>query len=189
MENTNQTLGQATYTREGEGFEDAVQKRLNKYITICAPNVGACHGVPLQGPTDCQQTFPPGTPIPQRPYRQGAAIPPTEATQGISFAVNRDQWFPAKLALNGQCSTLVDGDRAAFVDPNYTINLRIEVVIFVIPKSSLVESLYLQWPGYDGWGAQVSFVSRRPTGVTELLSRSGSWITGRYQGASLARSW
>ena len=179
MKNTNKTLGQATYTGGGGDFEDAVQKRLNQCITIYA----------REDPTDCQQTLPPGTPIPQRPYCQWTAIPPTEATQDISFAVNRGKWFPAKFALGGQCSTLVDGDSAAFVNPNHTINLRIEVVIFVIPNLPLVESLHFQWPGYDGWGAQVRFVSHRPTGVTGLLSRSGSWITGSYQDPYPARSW
>ena len=173
-----------------EDFKNAVQKRLNENITVYASDVGAHRrSAPLPRPTDRQQTPPPGTFIPQRPYCQGTAIPPTEATQDIPFAVSRGQWFPAELALGGQCNTLVDRDSAVFIDPNHTINIRFEVVIIVVLKPPLVESLHLQWPGYDGWGAQVSFVSRRPTGVTGLLSRSGSWITGRHRGASPARSW
>ena len=47
---------------------------------------------------------------------------------------------------------------------NRTINLRTNVVILVVLKPPLVESLHLQWPVYGGWGAHVGFVSRRPAG-------------------------
>ena len=68
--------------------------------------------------------------------------------------------FPAELAFAGKCDLLVDGGSAVITGGDHTINLRIEVFDYsVIPKLSLVQFLPLQWPGYDGWGAQVSAAS------------------------------
>ena len=64
--------------------------------------------------------------------------------------------FPADRALAGECSRLLDGDEAVFLESNHTINLRIEVIGLFHPCTITHLSLYLQWPGYDGWGAQVS---------------------------------
>ena len=76
------------------------------------------------------------------------------------FAMTDGICFPAELALSGRCDLLVDGGGAVFTGGNHTINLRIEVSnLSVVPKLSLTPFLPLQWPGYDGWGAQVSIVS------------------------------
>jgi len=64
--------------------------------------------------------------------------------------------FPVALALARQCDDLVDGGGVVFTEKNQIINLRIEVfVLYVTPDLSLIPFLHLQWPGYDGWGAQV----------------------------------
>ena len=66
--------------------------------------------------------------------------------------------FPAEFALADQCDSLVDGDSRVFADQNQTINMLIEVSCpFVILKAIAHPiSASTQWPGYDGWGAQVS---------------------------------
>ena len=68
--------------------------------------------------------------------------------------------FPAESALAGQCDLLVDANGTIFPDHDQTINLRIEVSSrFVISKTIAHPISHLQWPGYDGWGAQVSATS------------------------------
>jgi len=54
----------------------------------------------------------------------------------------------------------MDGGAVVFTEQNQTLNLRIEVFVpHVIPDLSLIPFLRLQWPGYDGWGAQVGIMS------------------------------
>ncbi|KAF9791045.1 hypothetical protein BJ322DRAFT_1017634 [Thelephora terrestris] len=77
----------------------------------------------------------------ERLYCQGTSIRDGEVPQKILFAMDDGPCFPAELALAGRCDLLVDGDSAVFTEQNQTINLRIE------------------WPGYDGWGAQIRVVS------------------------------
>jgi len=84
----------------------------------------------------------------------------------IMFATTDGGYFPAELALAGQYNFLVDGNGAVFTEQNHTINLRIEVPsLFVIPKLLLISFLRLQWPGYDGWGAQVGTAFPRRVGL------------------------
>ena len=81
------------------------------------------------------------------------------AGQIIMFATANGGYFPAELALAGQCDLLVDANGTVFTDHNQTINLRIEVSSrFTFLGLWLIPALHLQWPGYDGWGAQVSAV-------------------------------
>ena len=76
------------------------------------------------------------------------------------FAMTDGNFFPARLAFAGQFDLLVDGGGLVFPERNHTIHLRIEVVgLFVILDLSFIPFLPLQWPGYDGWGAQVSAAS------------------------------
>ena len=76
------------------------------------------------------------------------------------FAMFDGKCFPAALALAGECDRLMDGDAVALTEKRQIINLGIEVfVLRVIPSLLLVLFLRLQWPGYDGWEAQVSIVS------------------------------
>ena len=76
------------------------------------------------------------------------------------FAMIDGNCFPAALAHTESCDHLVDGGAVVFTDQNHTINLRIEVfILHVILNPSLIPFLRLQWPGYDGWGVQVSIAS------------------------------
>ena len=78
------------------------------------------------------------------------------------FAMADGKCFPAESALAGQYDRLVDGGSAVFLEQSHTINLRIEVFsLLAVPKPSLIPFLHLQWPGYNGWGAQVSILSPR----------------------------
>jgi len=77
--------------------------------------------------TVSKQKPPRGTQIPQRPYCQGAVIQDGAAGQIIMFATEDGGYFPAELALAGQCDLLVDANGAVFPDHNQTINMRIEV--------------------------------------------------------------
>jgi len=78
--------------------------------------------------------------------------------QIIMFAMIDGNSFPARLAIAGQFDLLVDAGGSVFAEKNHTINLRIEVLdLFVIFERSFIP--FLQWPGYDGWGAQVSVAS------------------------------
>ena len=102
----------------------------------------------------------PGTYIPHRRYCQGTADPGGVTGQTIQFATVNGGCFPVKSALAGQCNLLANGCDQAFTDQKYTINLRIEVPdLSVIPKLLLTSLLHTQWPGYEGWGMQVSIVS------------------------------
>ncbi|KAF9650887.1 hypothetical protein BDM02DRAFT_3185042 [Thelephora ganbajun] len=96
------------------------------------------------------QKFLSGTCIPQRRYSQGATIPGGVADRRIMFAMADGTCFPAQLALVGQCDRLLDGNGVVFTERNQTINLRIE------------------WPGYEGWGAQIRTVNyqEEPMGIT-----------------------
>jgi len=111
------------------------------------------------------QKFSSGTCIPQRLFRQGAAIPDGATGEVIMFAMFDGKCFPATLALAGKCSLLVDEDTVpSFTKKHHLINLRIEVfVLHVIPSLLLISFLRIQWPGYHGWEAQVSTVSPRRT--------------------------
>ncbi|KAF9791044.1 hypothetical protein BJ322DRAFT_1171048 [Thelephora terrestris] len=82
-----------------------------------------------------------GSLIPQRLYVQGTSIPNDGAPQKIYFATAGGRHLPAELALAGRCDLLVDRDSAVFTELGQTLNLRIE------------------WPGYDGWGAQIRIVN------------------------------
>jgi len=114
--------------------------------------------------TICQQKL---LRIPQRSYCQGTAIPEGARGQMIMFATTGGGYFPAELALAGQYNLLVDAGGAVFTEQNHTINLRIEVPgLFVILELSLIKLLHPQWPGYDGWGAQVGTMFLR-------------WVAGR----------
>ena len=76
------------------------------------------------------------------------------------FATQDGKFFPAALALSGQCHHLKNASDVVFVGLNHTINLQIEVfILYVILDLSLIPILYLQWPGYEGWGAQVGIMS------------------------------
>ena len=78
----------------------------------------------------------------------------------IMFATTDGKCFPAALALASHCDHLADGGAVVFTEKNQTIYLRIEVfVLYVILDLSLIPLLRLQWPGYDGWGAQVGIMS------------------------------
>jgi len=112
-----------------------VQQRLDENITIYFSK--------LQKPM-------PGSRIPQRPYCQGTAIPGGVGGQSIMFTTTDGGGFPAGFALLGQCNNLVDGNGVVFIEPNHTINLRIE------------------WPGYDGWGGQIRIVNyqEEPKGIS-----------------------
>ena len=110
----------------------------------------------------CLQECPSGTCIPQRHYVQGSAIPDGATGRMIMFSMIDGKCFPAALALAGRCDHLVDGGAIVFTEKNQTINLRIEVfVLHAILNLSLTPFLHLQWPGYDGWGAQVGIMSLR----------------------------
>lgn len=91
-----------------------------------------------------------GTYIPQRLYLPRATSPDGTPPERITFAMADGKPFPAELALAGQCELLVDKDREAFTEQPQTINLRIE------------------WPGYDGWGAQIRTVNyeEQPRSIT-----------------------
>ena len=85
------------------------------------------------------------------------------------FAMDNGNCFPAEDALAERFDLLVDGTSTVFSDQNQTINMRVEVFgLFVIPVLSLVSFLCIQWPGYNGWVAQVS--------ITFLGERIG-WTT------------
>jgi len=66
------------------------------------------------------------------------------------FATADGNPFPAELALAGPYDALVDGNDIVFTGQNHTISVRI------------------QWPGYDGWAAQVRIVTYQgnPEGIT-----------------------
>ena len=152
--------------KKDQEFATAVYHRLLANITthVLDPQVvrGWHRAMFPSSLTVCQQKFPSGTCIPQRTYCQGAAIPEGAAGQRIMFAMADGMCFPAELALAGQCDLLVDGGGVVFNEPNHTINLRIEVFgLLVTTKPSLIPYLRSQWPGYNGWGAQVSVMYPR----------------------------
>jgi len=78
------------------------------------------------------------------------------------FASADGAHFPAELALAGQCDHLVDANGMVLPGHDQTINMRIEVSdSSVTPRLSLIPFLPLQWPGYNGWGAQVNIMAPR----------------------------
>jgi hypothetical protein len=164
MDDANRTMAVANQTPEEEPFDDAVYERLVTTISLCPPDpqvVRAWYCDMLRlGLTVCQQTFC----IPQRLYCQGTAIAPGAVHQIIFFATIYGGDFPAELALAGKCEFLVDGDSPVFTEQVQTINLRIEV--FDLSRRQVISHLtpMSQWPGYDGWGAQVSTLSCESTG-------------------------
>ena len=82
--------------------------------------------------------------------------------QVIMFAMADRKYIPAELALAGQCELLVDGNGTVFPDHNQTINMRIEVDDRIFIPNPTADSISpFKWPGYDGWGAQVSAVTPR----------------------------
>jgi len=110
----------------------------------------------------CSQEFPDRTYIPQRLYCQGAAVPDDATGKTIQFATHGGEHFPAALAHAGHFDHLANRGEVIFTEQDQTINLRIEVFIFhAILNLLLIPFLYLQWPGYDGWGAQVGIMSPR----------------------------
>jgi len=105
---------------------DLVLKRLMVNITLSI--VRSWYRVVFPSElTVSKQRPPPGTPIPQRPYCQGAVIQGGGAGQIIMFATVDGGCFSAESALAGQCNTLVDANGTVFPDHNQTINMRIEV--------------------------------------------------------------
>lgn len=139
---------------------DLVLKRFMENITLSVSTVRSWHRVMLPSElTVSKQRPPPGSLIPQRPYCQGAVIQGGAAGQIIMFATADGGCFPAESALAGQCGLLVDANGTVFPDHNQTINMRVEVCgCSFNPMLSLIPLLHLQWPGYDGWGAQVNIV-------------------------------
>ena len=107
---------------------DSVYKRFIENITLSAPIVRSWHPVMFPSKlTGSKPRPPPGTPIPQRPYCQGAVIQGGAPGQIIMFATADGGCFPAVSALEGQSGLLVDANGTVFPDHNQTINMRIEV--------------------------------------------------------------
>jgi len=148
-------------------MSDGVYGRLLENITKYIPDPQVVRGwhyavFPSRRLNFHSQEISSGFCIPQRSYCQGPAIPGGAVAQRIVFVMVNGGPFPAEFALAGQCDLLVDGGDEVFSEQNHTINLRIEVFgSLVTLKPSLTPFLRSQWPGYNGWRAQVSTTSPR----------------------------
>lgn len=100
----------------------------------------------------------------------------------IMFTTVYGDCFPSALALAGQCGLLVDGGGLVFTERDYSINLRIEVFdLFSTPKLPPIPFLSLQWPGYDGWTAQVSIPSHGQTGRLSHFLDQNRYLPGGFE--------